>query len=191
VLKDRFLVWRLRQGSRDALCRIYSKYRDDLLRLAVSLSNETAVAEDAVQDVFVSFIGGARQFRLTGSLKAYLATCVANRVRNANRDCRRHEHIGLDEARQVASESARPDQWAICSEELEQVAHALSLLSYEQREVIALRLQGALRFREIAEFQGVPMKTALSRYRCGLEKLRSLLNGEVTQCDRLETSRNL
>ena len=56
---------------------------------------------------------------------------------------------------------------------------------------IALRLQGALRFRQIAELQGVPIKTVLSRYRCGLGKLRSLLNGEVTQCDCLEISRNL
>jgi hypothetical protein len=39
VLEDRYLIWRLKQGSRDALCRIYDKYRDDLLRLAVSLSS--------------------------------------------------------------------------------------------------------------------------------------------------------
>ena len=184
MLEDRYLLWRLRQGSRVALCRIYGKYRDDLLRLAVSLSNETTMAEDVVQDVFVAFIGQARQFRLTGSLKGYLATCVANRVRNANRDRRRHEHTGLDETRQIAASSARPDQWVICSEELERVARALALLSYEQREVIALRLQGALKFREIAELQDVPVKTALSRYRCGLEKLRSSLNGEITECDR-------
>jgi len=184
VLEDRYLLWRLRQGSRDALCRIYDKYRDDLLRLAVSLSNETTMAEDVVQDVFVSFIGSASQFRLTGSLKGYLATCVANRVRNANRDRRRREHAGLDGAREIATEAARPDQWVICSEELERVAGALALLSYEQREVIALRLQGALKFREIAELQDVPIRTALSRYRCGLQTLRSSLNGEITQCDR-------
>jgi len=176
VLEDRYLVWRLKQGSRDALCRIYGKYREDLLRLAVSLSNETTWAEDVVQDVFVAFIGGAPQFRLTGSLKAYLATCVANRVRNANRDRRRRGQVGLDEIQSVASESVGPDQWAICSEELKQIAGGLALLPYEQREVITLHLQGGMKFREIAEFQHVPLKTALSRYRGGLLKLRALLN---------------
>ncbi|UCD51355.1 MAG: sigma-70 family RNA polymerase sigma factor [Phycisphaerales bacterium] len=180
MLEDRYLVWRLRQGRREALRRIYDRYKDDLLRLAVSLSNETTMAEDVVQDVFVAFIGSVDRFRLTGSLKGYLATCVANRVRNANRDRRRHQHVGLDAARQIVAQSKRPDQWVICSEELERVAGALALLSDEQREVIALRLQGALKFREIAAFQGVPIKTALSRYRCGLGKLRSMLNGEVT-----------
>lgn len=114
-------------------------------------------------------------------MRGYLATCVANRVRNANRDGRRRAHEGLENAAEIITESGRPDQWVIRSEELDRVAGALALLSYEQREVIALRLQGALKFREIAEFQGVPVKTALSRYRGALERLRSLLNGEVTQ----------
>ena len=179
MLEDRYLIWRLRQGSRDALCRIYDKYRDDLLRLAVSLSHETTVAEDVVQDVFASFVAGADRFRLTGSLKGYLATCVANRVRNANRDGKRRMHEGLERAAEVAAESGRPDHWVIRSEELDRVAGALALLPNEQREVIALRLQGTLKFREIAAFQGVPVKTALSRYRGGLDRLRSMLNGEV------------
>lgn len=179
MLEDRFLVWQLRQGSRDALCRIYDKYRDDLLRLAVSLANETTLAEDVVQDVFASFVRNARQFRLTGSLRGYLATCVANRVRNAHRDRRRQRCASLEEAEEIVAESRRPDQWIVFSEELERVAIALALLPYQQREVIALRLQGGMKFREIAELQHVPTKTALSRYRCGLRKLRSLLNGEV------------
>lgn len=184
MLEDRYLIWRLKQGSRDALCRIYDKHRDDLLRLAVSLSNEAAMAEDVVQDVFTTFIDGANQFRLTGSLKGYLATCVANRVRNANRDRRRHAYEGLEHAGEVAAESGRPEKWLIRREELDRVADALALIRPEQREAIALRLQGGMKFKEVARFQNVPLKTALSRYRCGLAKMRSLLDGEVTQCDR-------
>jgi RNA polymerase sigma-70 factor (ECF subfamily) len=184
VLEDRLLIWKLRQGSNAALCRIYEKYRDDLLRLAVSLSNDAATAEDIVQDVFVSFLRQAQQFRLTGSLKSYLATCVANRARNVKRTDRVRKAVGLDEAVNIATESWRPDQWIVCSEELRQMAAALALLPDEQREAITLHLQGGLKFREIAAFQHVPLKTALSRYRGGLLKLRSLLNSEVSECDR-------
>lgn len=183
MLEDRILVLRLRRGSAEALCRIYEKYRDDLLRLAVSLSNDTTVAEDIVHDVFASFVQQARQFRLTGSLKGYLATCVANRARNVSRARATHQAAPLDEAAGVISDSWRPDQWVVCSEELRQIASALALLPYEQREAITLHLQGGMKFREIAQFQQVPLKTALSRYRCGLRKLRSSLNGEVTRCD--------
>jgi RNA polymerase sigma-70 factor (ECF subfamily) len=184
VLEDRLLVWRLRQGSSEALCRIYERHRDDLLRLAVSLSNDTATAEDIVHDVFASFIRQARQFRLTGSLKSYLATCVANRARNANRAMRTRRAVPLEEAAGVPSETALPDRWIICSEELQRITGTLALLPREQREAITLHLQGNMKFREIAAFQDVPLKTALSRYRGGLAKLRALLNGEVSPCDR-------
>jgi len=183
VLEDKFLIWKLRQGSSAALCRIYEKYRDDLLRLAVSLANDTATAEDIVHDVFVCFIRQARQFRLTGSLKSYLATCVANRARNINRAQHVQKVVPRDEAGNAVAESWRPDQWMVCSEELRQIADALGRLSAEQRAVITLHLQGGLKFREIAEFEHVPLKTALSRYRCGLGRLRALLDGEVSQCD--------
>ncbi|MEN6337529.1 MAG: RNA polymerase sigma factor [Phycisphaerales bacterium] len=177
-------MWRLRRGNAEALRRIYEKYRDDLLRLAVSLSNDAAAAEDIVHDVFTAFIRQARQIRLTGSLKAYLATCVANRARNVNRATRTRRAAPLDEAAGVLSDVGRPDQWVVCSEELRHVAGALAALPCEQREAITLHLQAGMKFREIAQFQHVPLKTALSRYRCGLLKIRSLLDGEVTECDR-------
>ncbi len=181
MLEDKVLVWRFKCGSRDAFCRIYEKYRDDLLRLAVSLLNEAGTAEDVVHDVFTSFIRGGREFELTGSLKGYLATCVANRARNVNRAYRRQQNAGLDKAGPMASKCKRPDQWITCSEELQQLSNALAQLPYNQREAITLHLQAGMKFREIAEFQDVPTKTAQSRYRCGLDKLRSLLNSEVTK----------
>jgi RNA polymerase sigma factor (sigma-70 family) len=184
VLEDRWLVQRLRRGDAEAFCRVYEKYRDDLLRLAVSLSNDAGAAEDIVQDVFVSFLRAARQFRLTGSLKSYLATCVANRAKNINRAQRVRTATSLNEAPGKAWDTGRAEQWLIGSEQLQQIAGALALLPAEQREVITLHLQGGLKFREIAEFQHVPLKTALSRYRCGLTRLRALLDGEVSQCDR-------
>ena len=42
TIEDELLKWRFRRGSRDVLCRIYDRYRHDLLRLAVALSNDGA-----------------------------------------------------------------------------------------------------------------------------------------------------
>ena len=81
-MEDRLLVWRLNRGDAGALAEVYEACRDDLLRLAVSMLSDVAAAEDVVQDVFVKFAGAARTFRLTGSLKGFLATCVANAARN-------------------------------------------------------------------------------------------------------------
>jgi RNA polymerase sigma factor (sigma-70 family) len=181
VLEDRLLVWKFKRGSKDAFCRIYEKYRDDLLRLAVSLLNEADIAEDIVHDVFTSFINSTRQFQLTGNLKSYLATCVVNRVRNANRAYQYRRNPGLDVLAPVALDSTRPEKWIIISDEFRRLSNALTQLPYEQRETVLLRAQSGMKFRQIAKSQQVSIKTVQSRYRIGLDKLRSLLNSEVTK----------
>lgn len=181
MLEDRLLVWKCKHGSKDAFCRIYDKYRDDLLRLALSLLNEADMAEDVVHDVFATFIRNRRQFRLTGSLKSYLATCVANRARNENRSYQRRHHPGPDSVDPAALDSTRLDRWIIVNDEFKHLNEALAQLPYDQRETVILRVQSGMKFRQIAEAQHVPIKTVQSRYRAGLNKLRSLLNSEVTK----------
>jgi len=180
-VEDRLLVWRLNRGDATALSRVYEKYRDDLLRLAVSLLNNAATAEDVVQDVFVRFAGSARVFRLTGSLKGYLATCVANAARNAIKAGRRREADRLDESMDLAADGEGPEDGLMCSEQFNLVSRTMEELPAEQREVVTLHLYGDMPFREIAGWQKASIKTVQSRYRYGLDKLRSLLNGEVTQ----------
>jgi len=179
VIEDRLLVWKFKHGGRDAFCRIYEKYRDDLLRLAVSLLTESDAAEDIVHDVFVSFIRDAARFRLTGSLKGYLATCVANRARNANQAYKLRHGSGQKLAIPTTSTRDRPDRWIIQSDELKHLNDALARLPYDQREVVILRSQLGMKFAQIAKSQKVSINTAQSRYRIGLDKLRSLLNGEA------------
>jgi RNA polymerase sigma factor (sigma-70 family) len=179
MLEDKLLLWRFRRGSRDAFRVIYKKYAGDLLTLAANLLNDKADADDVVQDVFISFVQSVQKFRLTGSLKGYLATCVTNRSRDYIRRNKRRQTAAVNEPEQTTSGAKSPVQLVICSEELQKLSHAMTELPYEQRETIVLRLHGDLRFRQIAKLQNISIKTAQSRYRYGLDKLRSVLNGEV------------
>ena len=175
MLEDKFLIWKFKCGSKNAFRRIYEKYESDLLTLAANLLVDAAAAEDVVQDVFISFAESVDNFHLTGSLKAYLATCVANRAR----DClRKRKHL-QNAGGQMPSDADEPVQVVIAGEELQQLSHAMARIPYQQREVIVLHLHGNLKFRQIAELQNVPIKTVQSRYRYGLDKLRSLLDSEV------------
>ncbi|MHC4154441.1 MAG: RNA polymerase sigma factor [Planctomycetota bacterium] len=178
-IEDKLLIWKFRRGSGDALCRIYEKYKDNLLKIASGLLNDTAGAEDIVHDTFVFLAQSAQKLKLDGNLKSYLATCVANRVRNLNKAARRQETAGLNEAGRAVSSARRPEQWIVSNEQLRRVNDALAQLPYDQREVVILHVQGGTKFRAIAEWQGVSINTVQSRYRYGLEKLRSLLDSEV------------
>jgi RNA polymerase sigma-70 factor (ECF subfamily) len=178
MLEDKVLIWKFKSGSSDALCRIYEKYRKDLLRLAAILSNNASDAEDIVHDVLVSFAQSAGTLRLSGNLKSFLLTCVANRARNKNRSNQRRQAVGLDEAKSIASQSKTPEQWMIQSEELKRWSSIMAQLPYEQREVVVLHLRAGMKFKQIAKSQGVSVNTIKGRYRYGLTKLRSILNGE-------------
>ena len=180
LIVDKLLVNRCKDGSRDALRRIYEKYRDDLLILAIALSHDVGLAEDAVHDVFVAFAQNVASFELTGSLNAYLAKCVANRVRDLMRTNRsRARVLSPEQVCSVEQDVNEPSRIVTCNEKLEMLSSALAELPYEQREVIALHIHGKMRFRVIAQSLGISVNTVKGRYRYGIRKLRSILNGEI------------
>jgi RNA polymerase sigma-70 factor (ECF subfamily) len=178
MLEDELLKLRFKAGSIDALQRIYEKYRDYLLTLAMALLSDAATAEDVVHDVFVSFARSGPAFRLHGSLRSYLATCVVNRARDQMRARKRHGQT-LEQEAPLESDFDPPDERILSDERSRLVARALARLPEEQREAIALHLNGQLKLREIAQLQQVPLTTVRGRYRHGIERLRSLLNGRL------------
>ena len=178
MFEDELLKRRFKAGSLEALQRICEKYRDYLLTLAMALVNDGATAEDVVHDVFVSFAQSGSEFRVHGSLRAYLTTCVVNRVRDRMRT-RKRRGLTLDEGTPLESDFEPPDARILSDEQSRLVARALARLSDEQRETIALHLNGQLKLREIARRQNVPLTTVRGRYRHGIEKLRSSLNGRL------------
>ena len=64
MLEDELLKVRFKAGSVEALRRIYEKYRDPLLTLAMGLVNDAGTAEDVVHDAFVSFARSGARFRV-------------------------------------------------------------------------------------------------------------------------------
>jgi RNA polymerase sigma-70 factor (ECF subfamily) len=179
MLEDKLLLWRFKHGNREAFRLIYEKYADALLTLAANLLNDKADAEDVVQDVFISFVKSVQKFHLRGGLKSYLTTCVANRSRDYIRKNKCRHTLTTNRRLQATTDVKNPVQLVICNEQLQELSRAVAELPYEQREVIVLRLHGGMRFKTIAKLQNISIKTAQSRYRYGLDKLRSILNDEV------------
>lgn len=174
------LVWRFNRGHKDALSEIYEHHKHELVTLAAALLVDKSEAEDVVHDVFVGFIQSEGRFRLTGRLNGFLATCVANRARNRNKSKRKEVHDPTNIVERAVSDDEHPDLAAMCGEEQKHLGAALAELPYEQREVVILRLRAGMRFRAIAQLQGVSTNTVQGRYRYGLEKLKTLLNGQIS-----------
>jgi RNA polymerase sigma-70 factor (ECF subfamily) len=180
MLDDALLIWRFKRGRVDALRQIYDRYKADLLKLAVSLTGDVGLSEDVVQDVFVRLAESRDKIGIRGSLRNYLFTCTLNRIRSLRRHDQCCRQVSLDADEEIAG-SPGPEHWAILNEQMRHLQAALAQLPLEQREAVALRFEGGLGFRQIARIQGTSVHTSHGRYRYGIEKLRYLLNVEVSR----------
>jgi RNA polymerase sigma-70 factor (ECF subfamily) len=178
------LLRQLNRGSKDALRRIYLTYRRELFTIAVALVGDRDLAEDCLQDVFVRLAESAGTVRVASNLKAYLASSIINRARDhVRREAKRAGCVGATpcgcpgQAQGPARTASVPSpaQQLVDDERAAALLKALGQLPDEQREVFVLHAQAGLSFRDIAVTQGVPLRTAHSRYRYAIGKLRELL----------------
>ncbi len=177
--KDRRWIWKLQRGDVQTLRLIYDKYKLDPLKLALLLTGDIHSAEDAVQDVFLRLAESFDRVSDYGNLKNFLITCLMNRTRTLRRDDRRRRTSPLEEATLPPAPVEAPDRWAVVNEEMQRISRAIAELPAEQREVVTLRFEAGLGFSKIAQIQGASVNTVQGRYRYGMAKLRSLLDGEV------------
>ncbi len=181
MIDDTLLLLRFKSGSDDALGQIYQKYKGTLLKLACALSNDVGLAEDTVHDVFVMLAESGHRISPYGNLKGYLATCVVNRIRNFRKRKLHDQESDQTPSEPLASARERPEQWIMADETFSRLRKAMALLPFEQREVVLLHLEAGMRFKGIAQLQGVSINTVQSRYRYSLQKLRSLLSDEAIE----------
>ena len=175
--EDRHILKRLQKGDKDALRLLYEKYSDTLVSVAVTLVSDVQTAEDCLHDAFVDFAATVPVLRIHGNLRSYLISCVANRARDVLRKKARLSNANPEQLN-LAAKADGPDGTLITDEGAKKVYDAIGQLPYEQREVFVLHVQADMTFHQIAETAGVSINTIQSRYRYGMEKLRSLLNTE-------------
>jgi RNA polymerase sigma-70 factor (ECF subfamily) len=178
MLEDRILLWKAKRGDKRAFDALYDKYVDALLTVGRNLLGNATEAEEVVQDVFASFVESLKSFELRGTLKGFLAICVANRARDR---LRKRSRMAAARYEAPAHDVSEPLELLIRDEQIGQLQQALAELPAEQREVIVLKMHAGLSFQALARELGIALGTVQNRYRYGIERLRRSLNGEVTE----------
>lgn len=162
----------LADGDADAFAAVYDRMAARLLGAARTMIGSAADAEDVVQDLFVDLARGRHRLAAVADLEAYVFTMLRHAV------ARRHRRAvtGRRVLVAVAHDRSRPDQAAAAALPDDELAAALAELPPEQREVVALKIDGGLTFAEIGRVMGTSLDTAASRYRYALTKLRQTLS---------------
>jgi RNA polymerase sigma-70 factor, ECF subfamily len=167
--RDAALADGIARGDRDSLEAVFKDVSGAVKTTAWRVLRDDSLAEDVVQDVFVTLWRDPHRFDAgRGSLRAYLLTMAHRRavdmVRSeqarANREEREPEAVAADIDEEV---------WALTVGE--KVRTALSGLADGERQAIALAYLHGLTYVEVAERLGAPEGTVKSRIRSGMKKL--------------------
>lgn len=149
-----------------------------MLGVAQRMLNRRELAEEAVQDCMVQIWRMAHQFRASdGSARGWIFAVLRNRCRNILRDGRRLEHLSPDDL--TAMQDARLN---VSRQPLDALGDRVALkvclaeLEAKSRSAILLAYLGGFTHGEIAAIQSVPLGTAKSWIRRGLDQLRTCLS---------------
>ncbi len=178
VLADEELMQLVYRSSADAFEVIYDRHADAAFSLAYRICAQRALAEDVVQEAFLSlWRSRSRYDRNRGSVRTWLLGIVHNRAvdalrRRAVRDRGVVDDDGLQE-RVAAAERTEVD--VVRREEAREIRHALDDLPDEQSRVIELAYFGGMTHVQIASMLDTPVGTIKGRMRLGLAKMRMSL----------------
>ncbi|MFT3901699.1 MAG: RNA polymerase sigma factor [Niabella sp.] len=150
--------------------KVINEYSDLLFRQAFYRLGKTSEAEEIVQDVFVAFYKVSEKGTEISNIKAYLLQSTHNACNNLI-SRRRMEIVPLTDD-YILYEEVEP---ITKYEKTEIIYKLLKQLPEEQAEVIYLKLTEGLKFHEIAEVLQITESTVKSRFRYGVEKLKSII----------------
>ena len=168
----------VRRGDTLAFEVVYERHATAAFSLAYRMTGTRNVAEDVVQEAFLSlWRSGARYDRTRGSVRTWVLGIVHNRAIDALRrsmvhDRRRASDEGIEERLEAGE---RTDVEVAQRDEAREVRSALAALPPEQSRVIELDYFGGFTHTEIAEMVEAPVGTVKGRMRLALKKLRDEL----------------
>jgi RNA polymerase sigma-70 factor (ECF subfamily) len=177
-LADEELMQLVGDGEARAFEVVFDRHGGASFSLAYRICGRRAMAEDAVQEAFLSlWRSGARYESTRGSVRSWVLAVVHHRAidalrRGMVRDGRDVGEEGIAE-RVAASDSTECE--VLRRDEAHTVHGALATLPPEQRAVIELAYFGGFTHVQIAEMLELPVGTVKGRMRLGLTKLRLAL----------------
>ena len=177
-LRDGQLVELVAQKDAGALEALYERYGRPAYSLARRILTDETLAQDVVQEVFLSLWRDARRFDAgRGTVATYLLSMTHHRAVDV---VRREENLRRwrtsDEGLELEPDpKARVEDEVEASERRTEVQAALAELPAAQREALLLAYFGGYTQREVAALVGVPLGTVKTRMAAGMRKMKEAL----------------
>jgi RNA polymerase sigma-70 factor (ECF subfamily) len=171
---DEWLLVAAGRCDEEALAELYARYGGIAYTLACRILRDRALAEDAVQESFLSLWRSAAGFTPErGSARTWILTLVHRRSVDLLRRGKARQLDSLECAPDVAD--ARAGASIATAHERDRLQTAMRELAVELRAPLELAYYGGLTQREVAEELDEPLGTVKSRTFRGLAQLREVL----------------
>lgn len=177
-LADEELMYRVHAGEMGAFEVVFDRHMAVAYSLAYRICQRPAMAEDAVQEAFLSLWRARDRYDpARGSVRAWVLSAVRNRSLDALRRerARAGKDVIDDASVGLVPAGDRTELEAERNEQGQRISDALDSLPSEQRQVIELAYFGGLTHSEIARRLSLPAGTVKGRMRLGLTRMRALL----------------
>lgn len=169
IQSDQAIMRLIVDGDQQALAALYDRYGGGVFSLILQVLNDTGLAEEVTQDVFLRVWHGAEKWDANrGKLSSWLLTIARHAAIDRLRMEKRRYNISdtpLDNMPAKGSED-----WA----QRRQIKSLLTLIPPEQAELIELSYYGGMSHQDIADTTQTPLGTVKTRIRSGMQKLRKL-----------------
>ena len=173
-LSDEALVALVARADEEALAELYDRFGRVAYGLALRIVRDPSLAEDAVQDGFLTVWRSASHFVAErAKASTWILTLVHRRAVDVVRREQPRRAAPLEAAPQPTVESTEEQAWLQLQRD--RVQEALRRLPDKQREALELAYYGGFTQSELADRLGEPLGTIKSRMFSGLARLRELL----------------
>jgi RNA polymerase sigma-70 factor (ECF subfamily) len=157
------------------LQQLYDLFGDKLYHYLTIKLGSADDAEDVLQDIFCRLARYSVRLKFVHNLQAYMFRLTRN---EANRFLKKKIRSRREWEKTASFPQVIRNSFSNTDAQAAQLlSESLARLPESQREIIVLKMFEELTFKEIASVCGLSMNTAASRYRYGMEKLRSMLEG--------------
>lgn len=169
----------IRLGDANSFEKLFNLYCQQLINFARRYVFDKQIAENIVQDVFVSVWQSRTNLDPSKMIKAYLFTAVKN---NSLKHLRRLniENKGIEGSPPYISNDERPDKKLDENELAVEVHQAINELPEKCREIFTMNRFDNLKYSEIAEILDISIKTVETQMGRALKKLRERLTPLLT-----------
>ncbi|MGL4396204.1 MAG: sigma-70 family RNA polymerase sigma factor [Hyphomicrobium sp.] len=174
-LDDRALISAIAGGDGKALERLYTRNETRVYRYLVRVVRNEAMAEELLNEVFMSVWQGAARYEGRSEPTTWLISIAHNKAVSALRKRREVSGVADDVAGAMEDEDDTPDVTAQKRDKSEHIRRAMDTLSTEHREILDLVYYQEQSVAEAAEILGIPEATVKTRMFYARKKLGDVL----------------